>query len=132
MDGEFNGLQNRFLMPGAGNLQTLLSLAGKIVRELQWLQAQLHTNHHLDCPQSEISLQFLLFLSYKCTEHTEGKKSLCWLSLFCFCLVFADICSLIPYIVKETPNEFPNTVCRAFETYIYKNNDLWFDTSRLI
>lgn len=58
----------------------------------------------------------------------KGKKSLCPLPLFFFCFVFAGICSLTPYIVKETPNEFPNTVHGAFETYTHKNNDLRFDT----
>lgn len=42
--------------------------------------------------------------------------------------MFAGICSLIPYVVKETPNEFPDRVHGAFETYIHRNNDLWFDT----
>lgn len=56
MDGEFNGLQNWFLMAGVGNLQILLSLWGKRVGELLRLQVQVHKNHPLDCPPSEISL----------------------------------------------------------------------------
>lgn len=49
-------------MPDVGNLQILLSLWGKIVKELQWLEVPVHPHHTLACPLSEISLAiFIIF-----------------------------------------------------------------------
>lgn len=93
MDSEFNGLQNCFLMPGVSNLQILLSLGGKIVREFQLLQVQVHTNHPSECPPSDISWQFLLFQSCQYTGHAEGKK------VYALCFYFPSALYLQTFVL---------------------------------
>lgn len=58
----------------------------------------------------------------------KGKKIYALSLYFFFCHLFAAIRSLIPYLVKETPNKFPNTVHEPFEAYLHKRTNLWFDT----